>query len=225
MYFLRDFFRFTNNFFDGFRPGTGQNRRHGMKKKDWISIVLIVVCLGILMGYRILDKANSDMEAPVITMESQSSEPSVYDPREMLLAGVTARDEEEGDVTDSLVVESIRLLRKDGTISVTYAAFDKAGNVAKQSRELRYSDYRSPRFGLVRPLLFSQGKNSDVISLITAEDALDGDITHRIRATLLEVIDTEFQGTYHVRIQVTNSLGETVELILPVRVSVWLKLE
>lgn len=218
MFIFGYFFVIVYDFAKDFAPLWGQDRRNRMKKKDWVSIMLIVVCLGVLMGYRTLNKLSSDSKAPVITMEGQLPELSVYAPRETLLTGVTARDEVDGDVTASLVVESIRLLREDGRISVTYAAFDKAGNVAKESRELRYTDYRSPRFDLTRPLLFTQGKNYDVISLITAEDTLDGDITHRIRATVLEDVDTEYQGSYHVRFQVTNSLSETVELTLPVEV-------
>ena len=117
----------------------------------------------------------------------------------------------------SLVVESVRLLRQDGTVTVTYAAFDSARNVSKKTREVLYSDYESPRFALKQPLMFSQ-KNYDLLSLITARDMLDGDITGRIRATALDEISSDFQGTYKVRFQVTNSLGDTVDLVLPVDV-------
>ena len=188
-----------------------------MKKKDWICLALAAVCLGILTGYRTLINLRADNKSPEILIADQLLEISALDSREALLQGVTARDDTDGDVTDSLVVESVRLLRQDGTVTVTYAAFDSARNVSKKTREVLYSDYESPRFALKQPLMFSQ-KNYDLLSLITARDMLDGDITGRIRATALDEISSDFQGTYKVRFQVTNSLGDTVDLVLPVDV-------
>ena len=188
-----------------------------MKKKDWICLALAAVCLGILAGYRTLINIRADNKSPEILIADQLLEISALDSREALLQGVTARDDTDGDVTDSLVVESVRLLRQDGTVTVTYAAFDSARNVSKKTREVLYSDYESPRFALKQPLMFSQ-KNYDLLSLITARDMLDGDITGRIRATALDEISSDFQGTYKVRFQVTNSLGDTVDLVLPVDV-------
>ena len=189
-----------------------------MKKRNWISLLLIVLCLVVLFGYRAVNRIRTDSKAPVITVEEQLLEVSVQDPREVLLTGVTARDDRDGDVTASLVVESIRLLRPDGTVEVTYAAFDNSGNVSKLSREARYSDYVSPRFSLNAPLMFTQNAKDEVLSAIAAQDMLDGDITHRIRATALESVDSGFSGTYNTKFQVTNSLGDTVELVLPVEV-------
>ena len=188
-----------------------------MKKKDWICLALAAVCLGILAGYRTLINLRADNKSPEILIADQLLEISALDSREALLQGVTARDDTDGDVTDSLGVESVRLLRQDGTVTVTYAAFDSARNVSKKTREVLYSDYESPRFALKQPLMFSQ-KNYDLLSLITARDMLDGDITGRIRATALDEISSDFQGTYKVRFQVTNSLGDTVDLVLPVDV-------
>lgn len=187
-----------------------------MKKQNWISLMLIIASVVVLLGYRTLDRLRTDMTPPVITVEESLLELSVLDPRENLLQGVTARDNADGDVTASLVVENIRLLRSDGTVTVTYAAFDKSGNVAKQTREVRFTDYESPRFSLSRPLMFSQSVSYDVLSIIDAEDMLEGDIGHRIRATVLDEVPDGYAGTHNIQFRVTNSLGETVELVLPV---------
>ena len=188
-----------------------------MKKKDWFCLVLAALCLGVLMCYRTMVSLRADNTAPEIILEDRLLEISALDPREALLQGVTAKDDRDGDVTDSVVVESVRLLDRDGTVTVTYAAFDSARNVSKKTREVRYSDYESPRFSLSQPLLFTQ-KSNDLLSLITAQDMVDGDISNRIRATALEEVTTGYSGTYHVRFQVTNSLGDTVDLVLPVEV-------
>ncbi len=188
-----------------------------MKKKSWISLLLIMLCLGVLLCYQAVDRFCTDRKAPVITVEENLLEISVQEPRTALLQGVTARDDKDGDVTASVVVESVCLLRDDGTVAVTYAAFDKAGNVAKTQREVRFSDYECPRFSLSQPLVFAN-RNYDLLSIISARDILDGDITHRIRATALEEVTSGYSGTYKVRFQVTNSLGNTVTLVLPVEI-------
>lgn len=187
-----------------------------MKKRNWISILLILLCLGTLMGYRAMVRLRMDTDCPEITVEEQLLELSAREPRSALLQGVTAYDKEDGDVTDSLVVESVRLLRSDGTVTVAYAAFDKSGNVAKQTREVRFTDYESPKFSLDAPLLFSLNTSYDVLGLISAQDMLDGDISHRIRATVLDEVPEGYSGTHHVQFRVTNTLGDTVELVLPV---------
>lgn len=189
-----------------------------MKKRNWISLLLIAASVAVLLGYRTLDRLRTDTTPPVITVENSLLELSALEPREKLLQGVTARDKADGDVTDSLVVESVRLLRSDGTVTVAYAAFDKSGNVAKGTREVRFNDYISPRFSLSRPLMFSQTVSYDVLSIIGAEDMLEGDISHRIRATVLDEVPDGYTGTHHIQFRVTNSLGEMVELVLPVEI-------
>ena len=42
---------------------------------------------------------------------------------------MTAEDERDGDVTDSLVVQEISGFNEDGTRTVTFAAVDRSGNV------------------------------------------------------------------------------------------------
>jgi hypothetical protein len=188
-----------------------------MKKKDLLCLILAAACLGVWICYQTLNDLRTDNTPPEIVVEDRVPELSVRDSAETLLQGVTARDAVDGDVTDSLVVESIRLLRQDGTVTVTYAAFDGSGNVSKKTREALYTDYESPRFSLNRALLFGQ-KSYDLLSVITASDMLDGDITGRIRATALDEVVTDYNGTYRVRFQVTNTLGDTVDLVLPVEV-------
>lgn len=189
-----------------------------MKKQNWISIGLIIACIGLLLGYRVLARIRADHTPPQIHVDGSLLEISALEPRSALLQGVTATDNRDGDVTASLVVESVRLLHSDGTVSVTYAAFDKAGNVAKQTREARFTDYESPKFALSHPLMFSQTSSYDVLSIISAHDMLDGTISHRIRATILDEVESGYSGTHDIQFRVTNSLGEMVELVLPVEI-------
>jgi hypothetical protein len=160
----------------------------------------------------------TDTKAPKIEINTERVEVSVLDPKSALLQGVTAMDNVDGDVTESVVVESVSLLNPDGTISVSYAAFDSTGNVAKATREAKYTDYESPKLTLSGPLLYSYGSNFDVLSTVGATDMIDGDIQHRVRATALEEDSIATLGTHQVRFQVNNSLGDTMALELPVEV-------
>ena len=189
-----------------------------MKKRNWILILLIVVCLAAFLGYRAMDAMRTDTEAPEIKMDAVIPEVSVADPQTALLQGITARDKRDGDVTDLLVVERVTLLDSKGTLMVSYAAFDHAGNVAKAQREAKYKDYRSPRFTMASPLVFTYGSNFDVLNIVGANDSIDGDIQHRIRATPLDAVAINEMGTHEVQFQVSNSLGDTVTQVFPVEV-------
>lgn len=189
-----------------------------MKNRKWPYVLLIILCLVIFGAYRTVKQIRADTEAPKITVDTQQLQVSVQDDKSALLQGVTASDNRDGDVTASLLVENIRLLDKDGTLTVTYAAFDKAGNVAKAERQVQYTDYESPKFSLSAPLAFAQNSNFDILSIIGAQDAVDGDIQHRIRATSLDENSVAALGSHKVQFRVTNSLGDTVELVFPVEV-------
>ncbi len=187
-----------------------------MKKANLICIVLILACAVTFLGYRVLSDLQTDVKAPEIHIQGELAL-SVQEPREALLQGVTAKDDRDGDVTASLVVESTTM-GEDGTVKVVYAAFDAAGNVARAYRRVTYSDYRGPRFSLRGPLVFSNNTSFDVLTQITAFDDMDGNITRRIRATSLTDRSVLEVGIHEVCFRVTNDLGDKVELTLPVEV-------
>ena len=189
-----------------------------MKKRNWIWMLLILLAMGAFLGYQALDAMRTDTRPPEIRMDGTVPSVSVKDPKSAMTAGITATDWEDGDVTESLVVENITLLSSDGTVSVSYAAFDAAGNVARQQREVKYKDYVSPRFTLKQPLIYRQGQNFDVLANVGATDLMDGDIQHRVRATMLGDKTLAEPGTHVLRFQVTNSLGDTHVQNLPVEV-------
>ena len=85
-----------------------------MKKKQWFCIAAIILCAAVFLGYRVLDGIRTDDRAPEITVDGTLTL-SVLEPREALLQGVSAKDDRDGNVTASLVVESITMLSSDGT--------------------------------------------------------------------------------------------------------------
>lgn len=189
-----------------------------MKKKHWILIAILVLTVATFFGYRAVMGIVRDSQAPTISVPEGTLELTMAATDAELLQGVTASDKRDGEVTASLIVEKIGNIGANHTATVTYAAFDAAGNVAKASRKVLFTDYTSPRFALSRPLVFAAGSNFDLLSFVKAEDVVDGDISHRIRATNLDGGVITVQGSYNVLFQVHNSLGDTSELTIPVEV-------
>lgn len=188
-----------------------------MKRINWLCLALSAVFLLLYFGFRAYTGISVDKTPPKISFAEGTPEFSVKDPESVLTMGVTAQDKKDGDVTSSVLVESVKLI-EGSTASVTYAAFDSSGNVSKASREIIYTDYTSPHFTLSKSLSFPQGSSFDVMSIIGAYDDRDGDIGHRIRATPLDDVAITTLGSHDVEFRVSNSMGETVRLTLPVEV-------
>lgn len=182
-------------------------------------LALVLLCCAAFAAYQYLSGQRIDREPPQITMAQDELSLSVKDPQEKLLEGVSATDTQDGDVTDSLVVESVRGIVADKRFTVTYAAFDAAGNVTKAQRTVCYTDYTSPRFVLTAPLIFHEGASLDVFAPIDAKDVFDGSLKERIKGTLVSGESQISQaGNYTVEFRVTNSLGDTAYLTAPVQV-------
>ena len=189
------------------------------EKGKKVAVLFTALCCAAFGAYYVLSRQAADHAAPEISFQSGEIEVSVGVTEAELLYGVTATDKRDGDVTGSLVVEGISELSPDQTATVTYAAFDKAGNVAKAERTLRYTDYQSPRFTLSAPLVFRSGISFNVLNYVGAEDVIDGTLDDRVKATLVSresSITTE--GVHEVEFRVTNSMDDTVYLTVPVEV-------
>lgn len=190
-----------------------------MKRRYILLSIVLAAAIVLFGGYLALMRNIKDTRPPVISVDEKILEISVDDPDEVLMTGITAVDDRDGDVTASLLVESIYGVTEDHVTTVTYAAFDRAGNVSKIQRKVRYIDYREPRFELAGSLCFPFNSGFDLLDYVGANDVLEGDIRRRVRATL--VSDTRSIneiGSHVVRLQVTNSLGDTVEMDFPVEV-------
>ena len=190
-----------------------------MKRTYILLSIVMAAAIALFGAYLVMTRNFKDTTPPVITVEEQMLEISVKDDQDILMTGITAMDSRDGDVTASLLVESIYGITEDHVTTVTYAAFDRAGNVSKIQRNVRFTDYREPRFELDTSLCFPYNSGFDLLEYVGAEDVIEGDIRRRVRATL--VSDTRSIneiGAHVVRMQVTNSLGDTVEIDFPVEV-------
>ena len=100
-----------------------------MKNKTLIGLLIFAL---ILLGVTIFLLVSGDRNAPEIFANNSDYVYREGDGVEEMLAGVIAVDEEDGDVTDSLIVESVR--KENDKVIIVYVAKDDANNVSK-SRE------------------------------------------------------------------------------------------
>ena len=190
-------------------------------KKRWKMLlwVLTILCCAAFAVYCFYSGAVADHNAPKITISEETIAMSVYDEQDTLLKNATAWDEEDGNVTGSMVIESVSDIFDDNMATVTYAAFDQAGNVAKAQCTVVYQDYEGPRFSLTAPLMFRVNSYFNVFNVIEAQDGIDGDLTSKIKGTLVSGQSAiQDVGEYQVLFRVTNSLGHTVYLEAPVEI-------
>jgi len=190
-----------------------------MRQLRIILLAFFVVVAAVFGVSYIREKLSNDEKAPVIHAETDTIEVPMTATDEDLLVGMTAQDNLDGDVTDTLRVVSRSKFVAKSTVIVNYAAFDNNNNVGVYSRKVIYTDYVSPRFHLIKPMRFITGSSAtDFLENVTAEDCLDGNITRQVKISTGDrwaVSETAKEQV--VDLQVTNSAGDTSELELVVR--------
>ena len=138
-----------------------------------LNILLIAVCLVLYLG--------KDRTAPELTLQEAEY---VYEedlPEHILLEGVTAWDEREGDVTDRVVVEKIVTDTVKKAATITYGVADSEGNVQRVSRTLEMPIPERPQLptageagntGIsIEPETEEAGQNSEAAEGNTAAEA------------------------------------------------------
>jgi hypothetical protein len=151
---------------------------------------------------------------PEIYFPAEMLEVSAADKESALLQGMTATDAQDGDITNRITVCSISNLIGNNTAKVTYVVFDSDNNMASCVRRIRYTDYRRPTFSISKPLVFSKTDSISILPRLEAHDVVDGDLSDRIRVSTQN--NTSDKEIFMVAIQVTNSIGDTSILQVPV---------
>lgn len=181
--------------------------------KILLALVLAAVA-GLYCFDRVSTAASGRDEAPSISCPQEALEVSVAADDAALLAGVTAFDAQDGDLTYKVRILGISKFIEDYTAKITYVVFDSHNNMSTCSRPLRFTDYRSPVFAVKAPLIYPKGASMLLLDRLSVTDVIDGDITDSIRVTPIKA--TSDPEIYTVDIQVTNSMGDTVRITLPV---------
>ena len=190
-----------------------------MKKYQKAAIIFFIISVVLYFGYNGYEKINTDKVPPVITAPEGVLKISVEAKEKDLLKGVKAVDAVSGDVTDTIVIESISPFTESNTRIITYAAIDGSQNIGRLERTMEYTDYERPRFELSGPLRVPSGISSPILKNVHAYSNLDGDISSRVKYTYSEYFNTTHVGACTVEFRVMDSAG-TVEY-LPAIVEVY----
>ena len=108
-------------------------------RESVITTILSVLCGMLLIG-AVVGVCLKDRTAPELSLEGKNT--LIYtegDSYDALLKGMTAVDDVDGDVTDTIRVSNIHVTG-DGKAVVRYVAKDSSNNIGKLKREIRYKE-------------------------------------------------------------------------------------
>jgi uncharacterized protein (DUF1800 family) len=130
-------------------------------------------------------------------------------------AGATAVDEEDGDITSSIVVDNPVDEDSVGTYAVTYNVTDSAGNAASEvSRTVNVTaDATPPVISLLGASVITIAQGTSYTDQgATASDNIDGDISANI--VTVNLVDPETAATYSVTYDVSDAAGNAAEQVV-----------
>lgn len=180
-----------------------------------ILLVIALVAVTCLYGFSTVSlQLQGAHIGPTLTCSSDTLDISVNDFNEAtLLQGITAQDQQDGDLTGHILVSGISKMVND-TVRVTYVVFDSDRNMASLVRTVHFTDYVSPKFQILEPLIYSANESIALLDRLLVEDVIDGDITGSTRISYPAA--TDIASIYTIDLQVTNSMGDTVRQTLPI---------
>ncbi|WP_195988795.1 immunoglobulin-like domain-containing protein [Clostridium sp. D53t1_180928_C8] len=168
------------------------------------------------------DEGNKDETkntAPVITASDKTIiVGEVFEP----LAGVTAKDAEDGDITAKIkVVENMVDINSIGKYSVTFEVIDSAGLKSSKSINVKVDKAavevnKAPKISASNKVIKSESKFNPY-SEVTASDYEDGDITDKVKV-IYNNLNTNVTGLYRIIYEVTDSGGYKVTKTIYVNV-------
>ncbi|WP_326489984.1 immunoglobulin-like domain-containing protein [Aeromonas allosaccharophila] len=128
---------------------------------------------------------------------------TAFDP----LAGVTANDKEDGDLTGQIQVEGSVDNQRIGLYPLTYKVSDRDNNVTEQVRSVEVYSMK-PVFSGVTDTTLELGTPFDPMTGVSAHDEEDGDLTAQIKVN--GSVDSNKVGRYTLTYQVSDSAGQLV---------------
>ncbi|WP_195263910.1 glycosyl hydrolase family 18 protein [Clostridium sp. 1001275B_160808_H3] len=125
------------------------------------------------------------------------------------LAGITASDKEDGDLTSKVTVSGTVDTTKAGTYNLTYSVVDSKGLKATAAVTITVSEKNTtntaPVINGVANKEIKIGSTFNPLTGVTASDKEDGDLTSKV--VVSGTVDTTKVGTYNLTYSVTDSKG------------------
>ncbi|MFV0559208.1 MAG: immunoglobulin-like domain-containing protein [Enterococcus sp.] len=136
------------------------------------------------------------------------------------LDGITAMDNEDGDLTAALKVTGDVDTSKAGKYKVTYTVVDSKQNKTEKIRTITVVDpdaNTKPIINGAKDQTIEVGTTFDATKDITVTDNEDGDLTDQLK--VVSNVDTTKVGTYTVTYSVIDSRGEETKQTITVTVT------
>lgn len=130
------------------------------------------------------------------------------------LDGIKAIDEEDGDITNDIIVVSSNVdVNKEGVYVVTYEIKDKDGGKTRKTIEVTVvkpleKENEAPYIN-ASDRTIKQGESFNPLNGVNAYDTEDGDLTSKIRV-IENMVDISVVGKYSVTFEVSDSAGYRV---------------
>jgi Beta- N-acetylglucosaminidase len=124
-----------------------------------------------------------------------------------LLSGVIATDYEDGNITSSIKIDGVVYINIPGKYDITYTATDKQNFSVTKTVTITVNGITTPEIVADNKEIVRL-KSFDPKALVTANDAIDGDITDKI-AIIENTVNKDALGTYKIKYSVTNSTNQT----------------
>ncbi|CZR97770.1 MULTISPECIES: immunoglobulin-like domain-containing protein [Clostridioides] len=133
-----------------------------------------------------------------------------------LRAGVTAMDDIDGDLTDSIVIDGTVDNAIPGENNIVYTVEDKSKNKSVVNRIITVVDNIAPILFGVEDCTVEYGSTFDSKAGVTANDNIDGDLTSKI--VIEGVINTSILGEQILTYKVTDVANNEASAIRKVTV-------
>ena len=137
------------------------------------------------------------------------------------LEGVKTIDEIDGDVTAAVKVDDSKVqYGKAGSYDITYSVADASGNKASVTIPVTIKDTTAPYFTVISSAfnLFVTDEKPNYASLVTAIDAVDGDVKDSLTVDDSSV-EYNYPGKYTAYFKVQDKSGNVAEKTVPVSIS------
>ena len=132
-------------------------------------------------------------------------------------AGVTAKDNVDGDITKLLAIKGTVNANAKGVYTLTYSVKDKAGNATTVTRKITVVDN-------VKPVISGAGNKTipinskfDNKSGVTAKDNVDGDMTKSLK--IEGTVNTKVKGVYILVYSVKDKSGNLTSVTRKITVA------
>lgn len=175
-----------------------------MKKWGRFLAGIVILCIIYIVFLIVVDKKESTGSSPIFDIPSSTLTASVNDDESKLLEGIKVTDNEDGDLSSKVFVESISGFDDNSCRTVTYGVFDSDDNLTRAMRTIQYIDYQKPTISLSKAVCYTNMHiMSDFKQFATAESIVDGDLTSKI------TVESEYYegNDEYVVFSVTDSCG------------------